>query len=127
MGNSKVLIVEDEAIIALEIEDRLVTMGYQVCGSASSGEKAILLAEKNSPDVILMDIKLRGELSGIETANIIFERFKIPSIYLTAFMDDGAAARNNESAKRQYLIKPIVEDELRKAIESTLDNISLNC
>ncbi|MGA7720337.1 MAG: response regulator [Ignavibacteriaceae bacterium] len=126
MGNNKILIVEDEAIIALEIEDRLLTMGYEVCGSASSGEKAILLAEKNNPDIILMDIKLKGDLSGIETANIIFEKFKIPSIYLTAFMDDSAAAKNNGTAKRQYLTKPIVEDELRKAIENTLDNIRLN-
>ena len=61
MGNNKILIVEDEAIIALEIEDRLLTMGYEVCGSASSGEKAILLAEKNNPDIILMDIKLKGD------------------------------------------------------------------
>jgi DNA-binding NarL/FixJ family response regulator len=125
MGRNKILIVEDEAIIALEIEDRLLNMGFQVCGTASSGEKAILLAETNSPDLILMDIKIKGEMNGIEAANIIYERFKIPSIYLTAFMDEKITAQTNELLKRRYLIKPIVEDELKSAIENVLDDINL--
>jgi CheY-like chemotaxis protein len=120
MGKNKILIVEDEPIIALEIEDRLLTLGFEVCGTTSSGEKAIILAGETAPDVILMDIKLRGEMNGIEAADIIYERFKIPSIFLTAFMDERSANEKNGIDKLEYLLKPVVEEELKKAIEKAL-------
>jgi DNA-binding NarL/FixJ family response regulator len=122
MEKNKILIVEDEAIIALEIEDRLTAMGFLVCGTTSSGEKAILLTEQNAPDLILMDVKLRGKMNGIETANIIYDRFRIPSIFVTAFMDEREIDRVNAASRHQYLLKPIDEDELKKAIESELNN-----
>ena len=106
MINNKILIVEDEAIIALEIEDRLITMGFQICGIASTGENAVLLVEEKVPDLILMDIKLRGEMSGIEAAKIIDEKFNIPLIFLTAFMDERLKVESSGIIKHQYLIKP---------------------
>jgi two-component SAPR family response regulator len=117
MGNNTILIVEDEAIIALEIESRLLSMGYQVCGIVSTGEKAVLLAEQKSPDLILMDLKLRGDLGGMEAAKIIDEKFAIPLIFLTAFMDERPAGQFNTLIKHPYLLKPIAEDELKNAIE----------
>jgi CheY-like chemotaxis protein len=121
MTKNKVLIVEDEAIIALEIKDRLMKMGYQVCGMASSADKAIKLAEQTSPDLILMDIKLKGKMNGLEASEIIKKRFNIPSIFLTAFMDERPDASADEK-KPHYLIKPIIEEELKKAINELLKN-----
>jgi len=121
MIKNKVLIVEDEAIIALEIEDRLMKLGYQVCGTASSAEKAIAIAEQTSPDLILMDVKLKGKMNGLEAAEIIRIRFNIPSIILTAFMDERPDGPAGE-LKPHYLIKPIIEEELKNAINDILKN-----
>lgn len=120
MNNNKVLIVEDEAIIALEIEDRLINLGFEVCAVASSAESAIQLTEKNNPALILMDIKLRGKMSGIEAAKIINEKFETPIIYITAFMDAHTIEEEEGAVKHPHLIKPIQEDDLKATIEKVL-------
>lgn len=117
MLDKRILIVEDEAIVALEIQDRLMTMGYQVCGIAPSGEKAIALAGASVPALILMDIKLKGKLNGIETAKIIKEKLDIPFIFITAFSDESTLEQIKKIYHYEYLLKPFEEDELKAAIE----------
>ena len=85
MQSLKILVVEDEELVALNLANRLNAKGYQVMETVPSGEQAIELAEKKLPDLILMDVSLAGKLDGIETSRRIFNRFHIPIIYLTAF------------------------------------------
>ncbi len=121
MAETKVLIVEDEAIVALEIQDRLVMLGYKVCNIASSGEKAVALAEATSPNLILMDVKLKGNMNGIEAAKIIKERFGIPSIFITAFSDENTLKQIKEFLHYECLLKPFEEEELKEAVGKTLN------
>lgn len=120
MKDTKILIVEDEAIVALEIQDRLITLGYQVCNIVSSGEKAIVSAEAACPDLILMDVKLKGTMTGIETAGIIKEKFGIPSVFITAFSDEKTLKQIKDNLHYECLLKPFEEDELKEAVGKTL-------
>lgn len=126
MSNIKVLIVEDEAIVALEIQDRLSILGYDVCGMAASGEKAIDLVHSTSPNLTLMDIKLKGKMNGIEAAKIIKEKFGIPSIFITAFSDENTIKQIREVLNFEYLFKPFEEDELKEAVGRTLEAAGVN-
>ncbi len=85
MSKAKVLIVEDEIITAAALRNELQDLGYSVCSLATSGEKAIKTAEQEKPDVVLMDIKLKGEIYGFETAREIHSRFGIKIIYMTCY------------------------------------------
>ena len=87
MSDAKVLIVDDEIIIARELEARLQSMGYSVVGIASSGAEAIQRAGETQPDLILMDIVLKGDMNGVEAAAEIRRRWQIPIIYVTAYTD----------------------------------------
>jgi PAS domain S-box-containing protein len=118
-GN-KILIVEDEPLIAMEIEDRLISMGYAVSGVVSSGEKAIKKIAQTSPDLVLMDIMLEGDMDGVEAASQIRALFDIPVIYLTAYADSKTLERARISEPFGYLIKPFQERELHAAIEMAL-------
>ena len=93
MTKLKILVVEDESIVAKDIQNSLKKLGYIVPTIVASGEKAIEEVEQTRPDLILMDIMLKGEMSGIEVANIIRERFDIPVIFLTAYADDNTLAK----------------------------------
>jgi CheY-like chemotaxis protein len=124
MTNIKILIVEDEAIIALDMQERLSGLGYNVCGTTSTGEKAILIAEATLPDIIIMDMKLKGNMNGIETANVIKEKFAIPSVFLTAFTDDSTINQIKNSLNQEYITKPFNEEELVSKIEKLLKNSS---
>ena len=115
-----VLIVEDESVVALDLEQRLIGMGFHVAGHAHTGEKALGLARSNRPDVILMDIKLRGDLDGIETAGIIRREVDVPIIFLTAFSDAANLERAKRSDASGYILKPFQERELAIAIELAL-------
>ena len=83
-----ILVVEDESIVRKDIERSLIKLGYQVVAQADNGEKAIELARSTKPDIALMDIQIKGDMTGIETAEIIKGELDIPVIYLTAFADD---------------------------------------
>jgi len=129
----KVLIVEDENIIALEIAWQLESLGYQVVGVSSRGEDAIRRVSAEKPDLILMDIRLKGELDGFQTAEAILTQSKIPIIYLSALVDDKLIdTLKKEKCTSYYLQKPFSEGELRKTIEtifrkdSNSDNKSLS-
>ncbi|MFW5807886.1 MAG: response regulator, partial [Spirochaetota bacterium] len=106
MDSKSILIVEDNVITARDIEASLQSLGYQSAGICESGEDAIDRIEDNSPDLILMDIELSGEIDGIQTANYIIERHSIPVIYLTSNNDLETISRTKESHPYGYLVKP---------------------
>ena len=113
----KILIVEDEVIIAKDIEHTLKRDGYDVTGHATSGEKAIELIKETSPDLILMDIKLKGEMDGIETTEIIKNQFDLPVIYLTSYKDEQTLLRAKVTEPYGYIIKPFDRKELKIFID----------
>lgn len=120
MAKSKILIVEDESIVAKDIQNSLKKLGYLVPTIVSSGEKAIEEIEENRPELILMDIMLKGQMTGIESANIIRDRFQIPVIFLTAYADDNTISQAKIAEPYGYIIKPFKEKELQTTIEMAL-------
>jgi hypothetical protein len=117
---TRILIVEDEAIVAADIERQIVLLGYAVAGIAATGDDAIALAERARPQLVLMDIRLRGAMDGIDAAVVIRERFAIPSVFLTAYATDEVVERAKRAAPLGYLIKPFDEHSLRTTIEIAL-------
>jgi PAS domain S-box-containing protein len=117
---AKILIVEDERITAEDLRDILTDLGYTVTGSVSSGADAIAQAEQNPPDLALMDIRIRGDMDGTETARILRERFNIPVVYLTAHADTSTLSRAKLAEPLGYITKPFQEAELYAAIEIAL-------
>jgi len=117
---AKILIVEDEGIEALDTQQRLTRLGYSVPDIAFTGEEAVRLAESISPDLVLMDIMLRGQMGGIEAAQEIRTRFGIPVVYVTAYSDEDTLARAKIAEPHGYIVKPYDERELRVAIEVAL-------
>ncbi len=120
MAQAKLLIVEDERIVAKDIAKRLTTLGYVVLAAVSSGEEAIKKAAENRPDLVLMDIKLKGKIDGIEAAEKIRANFDIPVIYLTAYADEKTLRRAKITDPFGYIVKPFDERELYAAIEIAL-------
>ena len=120
MGSARVMVVEDEGIIALAIESILGKTGYTVAGTASSGEAALEMAAKTCPDIVLMDVRIPGSLDGIETAREIRSRFHIPVIYLTAHAEEDTVRRAAETLPYGYIIKPFQAKEVAAAIEIAL-------
>ncbi|MEO6785327.1 MAG: response regulator [Chthoniobacteraceae bacterium] len=116
----KILIVEDEAVIAMEIEMRLAKMGCEIVGNAATGDKALAIAEGSRPDLVLMDINLVGSLDGVETAARLRARFDIPVVFLTAYSDDATIRRAAVSGPLGYLTKPFSDRDVRAAIEVAL-------
>jgi PAS domain S-box-containing protein len=120
MESAKILIVEDEKIVARDIENRLKSFGYAVAAVVSTGEAAIKKAAETRPDLVLMDILLKGDMDGVKAAEQIHDRFDIPIIYLTAFADDKTLQRAKITEPYGYIIKPFEERELRTTIEIAL-------
>lgn len=120
MAATKVLVVEDEAIVAESIRIKLKKMGYSVISMASSADEAIKKTEEYLPDLVLMDIVLQGEMDGIEAAGQIHTRFDIPIVYLTAYSDEKTLLRAKITEPFGYIIKPFRERELQVAIEISL-------
>ncbi|ASP42619.1 response regulator [Leptospira interrogans] len=89
----KILVVEEEIIVAVNLGQKLKKLGYELVGITSSGEEAIQKAEENHPDLVLMDINIEGNLDGIETAEVLRNRFHTPVIYLTAYADESTLDR----------------------------------
>lgn len=120
MNKAKILVVEDETIVALDIESRLQKLGYSVCATVEDGAEAINKAVELQPDLVLMDIHLRGNMNGIEAAREIYNQVHIPSIYLTANSDQNTFERAKTTEPLAYLSKPFRERELHNTIELTL-------
>jgi CheY-like chemotaxis protein len=117
MEKAKILVVEDEAIVAMDIAGTLRKLGHEVTGTVPSGSQAIASLQQQRPDVILMDIGLKGDMDGIQTAAQIRSQNRIPVIFLTAFVDEKTLDRAKETVPSGYLTKPFEENDLRIAIE----------
>ena len=117
MSTERILIVEDERIIALDLKRRLEKFGYTVTDIVSTGLDAIKTAELQSPDIIIMDIMLSGDMDGISAAGQIKERFEIPIIFLTAFSDNNTLERAKFVEPYGYILKPFKEKELHTTID----------
>ncbi len=120
MTPSSILIVEDEAIVALDLRLQLQELGYQVVGVAASGEAALALAARHRPQLILMDVRLQGPMDGIATAEILLQRHRIPLIFLTSHSDADTVQRAARTGPYGYLTKPYQIKELRAGIEVAL-------
>lgn len=120
MSSFKILVVEDESIVAMDIKHRLESMDYNVPAIVSSGEEAVNKAAETFPDLILMDIVLRGDMDGIQAAQIIKDNYDIPIVYLTAYSDEKTLKRAKITGPFGYIIKPFEDRELHSAIEVAL-------
>jgi two-component system, cell cycle response regulator len=112
-----ILLVEDEGIVARDLEETVTRMGYRVVGIASEGVQAVCLAEELHPNLIVMDVGLKGEIDGIQAAQMIQERSPVPVIFLTGHRDATTLQRAIRTGPLGYLVKPFQEVELRCAIE----------
>jgi PAS domain S-box-containing protein len=117
MTDFRIFIVEDEVIVAQDLAGTLKSLGYDVCGTARSGEVAMEKIAQTPPDLILMDIHLAGKLDGVQTAGEIHRIHEIPIIYLTAYADNALLERAKFTEPYGYLIKPYDERELQSVIE----------
>lgn len=117
MPHERILIVEDDAVARLDIQAALERSGYVIAGTASSGREAIRQADEFSPDLILMDIRLEGDMDGVEAANEIMRRYDIPIIFLTVYADDETLQWAKVSGPIGFLLKPVDHKELKSAIE----------
>ncbi len=116
----QILVVEDERIIALNLKENLEALGYAVPAIAATGEQAIAAATDLQPDLVLMDIRLKGAMDGIQAAEQIWERLQIPIIYVTGHSDRSTLERAKVTTPFGYVLKPVKERELYVAIETAL-------
>ena len=120
MPKNKILVVEDESIVARDIRNMLIGLGYDVAGVAPSGEEAVDKARETQPDLALVDVMLQGQMSGVDAADIIYSDLNIPVVYLTAYADETTLQRAKETEPFGYLLKPFEERELQTTIEIAL-------
>ena len=120
MAKTSVLVVEDESIVAKDIQNSLKKLGYVVPSVENTGEDAIDAAGQYRPDLILMDIMLKGDISGIEAAEQIRNRYQIPVIFLTAYADESTLSKAKVTEPYGYIIKPFKEIDLHTSIEMAL-------
>jgi len=115
-----ILVVEDESIVAKDIQVCLRKLGYDVTGVVDTGERAIEMVEQNTPDLIMMDIMLKGDISGVQAAEAIRKKNDIPVIFLTAYTDKDTVNKAKETEPYGYIIKPFKEIDIQTAIEIAL-------
>jgi DNA-binding LytR/AlgR family response regulator len=120
----KILVVEDEMIIGAKISMQLTSLGYEVTGMLPRGEEAILHVQQNKPDIILLDINLKGKIDGIETARQIQLQNNIPIIYLTANADEATFNRAKPTKPAAFISKPFKQLDLQRAIELTISRMA---
>jgi two-component system, response regulator PdtaR len=119
MARKKILIVEDEGVVAMEIMSELEALGY-AAATYDSGEETLEDIELSMPDLVVMDIRLQGKMDGIETAERIREKHDIPVIFLSAYTDDGTIEKARATAPYGYIVKPFAMKDLQRAIEIAL-------
>ena len=120
MRKTKILVVEDESIVARDIQNMLVGLGYEVTDVVPGAMAAIQKAQETSPDIVLMDVMLQGEITGVEAAERIYTNFSIPVVYLTAYADSTTVQQAKKTEPFGYIIKPFEERELQTTIEIAL-------
>jgi len=122
----RVLLVEDEMIVLEDLRRRLAGMGYEVAATARSGREAVEKASAHRPDVVVMDISLRGEMDGVEAAEKIFESTRIPVVYVTGLGDPETMQRAQLTPRFSFVLKPVDDHELRYVIEMALHKSSMS-
>jgi len=120
MTAGRILVVEDEAIVALHLRQQLANLGYEVPEAVATGDRALQRIDMSRPDLVLMDIHLKGPLDGIATASRIPPAHRIPVIYLTAYAEEATLARASATNPFGYLLKPFNERELHATIQMAL-------
>jgi PAS domain S-box-containing protein len=120
MAAPRILIVEDEKVVATDIEECLAESGYTVAGAAASGLEALKRIVETEPDLVLMDIKLKGPLDGVDVAEAICKHLDIPVVYLTAYADSETLERAKKTDPAGYVLKPFDGQRLRTAVEIAL-------
>jgi two-component system cell cycle sensor histidine kinase/response regulator CckA len=120
MQKAKILIVEDERIVASDLRNRIERLGYAVVGMAGTGEEAIEMASATQPDLVLMDITLQGKIDGVEAADQIRRLHEIPVVYVTAHSDEHTLQRAKITEPFGYVLKPFEERELHTTMEMAL-------
>ncbi|HUE00755.1 MAG TPA: response regulator [Bryobacteraceae bacterium] len=121
MHKARIMLVEDEKVVAADIQECVKSLGYEVVGSVATGTDALRLAVNTMPDLVLMDIKLKGILDGIDVAGALYDQLKIPVVYLTAHADAQILERAKLTAPSGYVLKPFDDRTLRTAIELAFD------
>jgi DNA-binding LytR/AlgR family response regulator len=124
MDSIKILIVEDEMIIGARISMQLSNLGYEVTGILPRGEDAIVHVQESKPDLVLMDINLKGSMDGIETATQLLQRVNVPIIYLTANADEPTFNRAKATRPYAFISKPYKQLDLQRAIELTISRMA---
>lgn len=122
----RIIVIEDEALIAAEIRFSLENLGYDVVGHAMNGDKALDLFARTPADLILLDICIKGTLSGIDLARVINDKYKLPFVYLTSFSDPLTLEKVKETSPYGYIVKPFNQDDLRVNIELALFKFNSN-
>lgn len=125
-GNQGVLIVEDDMILAMVIEQMLRQLGYNVLDKVKRGDEAVQAALKEQPDIILMDIRLDGSMDGIEAVKKIHSSTDIPVIYITGNNDDQSRKRADKTAHTDFLVKPVNESTLNRALEQATSKSTIH-
>ncbi len=120
LKTAKILIVEDERVVAMALEDTLISLGHSVCGLVNSGDQALKVASSTLPDLVMMDIKIKGSMDGVETAKKLREYHGIPVIFLTAYADQEILKRAKLTEPLGYLLKPFKSMVLRSVVEIAL-------
>jgi CheY-like chemotaxis protein len=120
MVEARVLLVEDEAIIAMDFEQHLIECGYDVVGIADTGMTAVQMARNEAPDIILMDIMLQGKVDGISAAHMINAELDIPIVYVTSHSNQATLKRARETKHQGYILKPISREDLQNVIQRVL-------
>lgn len=120
MARATILVVEDERIVAAAIKEVLRFLGYALAGIVDSPAEAVRSVAEKRPDLVLMDIRLRGEEDGIQVALEIQRRFQVPVVYLTAYADKAMRERARAAGAQGYVVKPFSQQDLRAAIEAAL-------
>jgi two-component system, response regulator PdtaR len=120
---ARVLVVEDDYFVSLEIDTTLTEMGCDVIGIAATGEDAIKLAERGRPELVLMDVRLAGRLDGVDAAAVIYRRFGIRSLFVTAHSDPQTRARGENANPLGWASKPFTFHQLTTAVRTALDEL----
>jgi CheY-like chemotaxis protein len=120
LPKANIMVVEDEGVVSIDIRNMLKRAGYGIAAVAFQGDEAVAKAEASAPDLVLMDIGLKGEIDGIEAAKRIRDRLQVPVVFLTGFADEVTVAKAQEANPSGFIIKPINEEELKKTLENIL-------
>ena len=126
MSGEKIVIAEDEAIIAENLRMLLEEFGYEVCGVAATGIEVLVLVERESPALVLMDINLRGEFDGIHTSLLIKNQFEVPTVYITGEMDTYTCDRAKLTDPLGFVTKPFTANDIKVAISLAVRKCHMN-